>query len=51
MRTVLINAYLDFVNNYLTVGKFAEHNHITEEQAIALIDLGEDIFNSIHPEA
>jgi hypothetical protein len=30
--------YLDFVNNFLTVEKFAEHYGMTEKEAQALID-------------
>jgi len=29
--------YLDFLNNYLTIEKFAEHNNLTTEQAKNLI--------------
>ena len=32
--------YLDWVNNYLTVEKIAEHNGITVSDAQILIDLG-----------
>ena len=51
MRETLIAAYLDFRNNYLTVGKYAEHNGLTEEQAYKLIGLARDVFSSDHPEA
>lgn len=32
--------YLDFVNNYLTVDVFAEHNEISPEQAGDLLEMG-----------
>jgi hypothetical protein len=35
--------YLDYVNNYLTVAKFAEHNGITVSQASTLIFIGRDL--------
>jgi hypothetical protein len=51
MRDTLINVYLDFVNNYLTVAKYAEHQGLTEAQGEALIKLAREVFNSSHPEA
>lgn len=50
-RQTLIDLYLDWFNNYLTVELFAEHNGLTVEQAQRLIDLGRDIHESKHPEA
>lgn len=50
-REQLINDYLDFVNNYLTVALFAEHRGLTEGQAGLLLDLAKMVFNSPHPEA
>ena len=50
-RTYLQAVYLDWVNNYLTVEKFAEHNGLTEDQANALISLAGLVFNSPHPES
>jgi len=32
--------YLDYVNNFLTVAKFAEHYQITEKKAIEIINKG-----------
>ena len=49
-RAQLINIWLDFHNDYLTPEKYAEHHHITTEQARALIDLARAIFESPHPE-
>lgn len=35
--------YLDWVNNYLTIGKISKHYQITEEQAKQLIEEGKTI--------
>lgn len=32
--------YLNFTNNHLTLAKFAENKRISEDQALAMIDLG-----------
>lgn len=50
-RTVLNEIYLDYVNNYITVDKFAEHNGLTAMQACRLLDLAKEIHNTNHPEA
>lgn len=50
IREALVAAYLDYTNNYLTVELFAEHNHLTVEQALGLINLARAVFNSTHPE-
>lgn len=46
MRDKLIVVYLDYVNNYLTIEKFAEHNLLTVSQATSLLDLSKQIFNT-----
>lgn len=51
MRDTLIAAYLDYVNNYLTVATYAEHNGLTEAQAQTLIDLARTVANSPHIDA
>lgn len=51
MRNVLIEAYLDYVNNYLTVPTYAEHNGLTNDQALDLLSLARSIYQSTHPEA
>ena len=38
-----MNEYLDFVNNYLTVERFAEHRGLTIDQATFLINSGRDL--------
>ena len=50
-RKQLIDDYLDFVNNYLSVSLFAEHRGLTEGQARLLLDVAKMVFNSPHPEA
>ena len=35
--------YLDFFNNYLSVKKFSEFYGISEDKAITLIDIGNEI--------
>lgn len=50
MRDILIAAYLEYRNDYLTVAKYAEHNGLTYEQGSKLIDLGRELFYSNHPE-
>jgi hypothetical protein len=51
LRSVMIDYYLDWRNNYLTIEKFAEHNGLTASQAADLIRQAKVIFNSPHPEA
>jgi hypothetical protein len=50
-RQSLITLYLDYLNNYVTVERYAECNGLTVEQAHSLITLGRHVFNSDHPEA
>lgn len=50
-RKQLIDDYLDFVNNYLSVSLFAEHRGLTEDQARLLLDVAKMVFSSPHPEA
>lgn len=50
-RDILINVYLDWRNNYLTIDKYAEHNGLLINEARTLIDLSKDVFYHPHPEA
>jgi hypothetical protein len=50
-RQSLITLYLDYLNNYITVERYAECNGLTVEQAHSLITLSRHVFNSDHPEA
>lgn len=38
-----INLYLDYVNNYLTVGKFALNNGLTFNEAVTVISEGNSL--------
>lgn len=40
MQNVLISAYLDFRNNYLTVALWAEHNGMSVKDADTVLKLG-----------
>ena len=45
-RDYLIEQYLDYRNNYLTIETFADHNGMTANQAEVLIALGRDLLNT-----
>ncbi len=49
-RTVLTEYYLDFVNNYISLVKFAEHNGLTGKQAEDLLRVAKAVFETKHPE-
>jgi len=51
MRNILIAAYLDYINDYLTIDAYAKDNGLSREQAETLITLARDVANSQHPEA
>jgi hypothetical protein len=51
MREILIKAYLDYINNYLSVDTWAEHNGLSVEQGTVFIGLARDVYNSQHPDA
>ena len=42
-KNALNDMYLDYFNNYLTVGVFAKCNGLTVMQALKLIKLGKEI--------
>lgn len=50
-REQLIAIYLDWVNNYLSYGNYAEKNGLSLEDATALIILGRKVYESDHPDA
>lgn len=35
--------YLDFVNNYLTIQVYAEHNDLTDDEARTVLKLGREV--------
>lgn len=43
MKQQLIDIYLDWLNNFLTVEKFAAYYDLTVEQATKLIELAREI--------
>lgn len=45
-RDFLINSYLDWRNNYLTIDLYAEHNLLTVDQALAFLILAKTVFNT-----
>ena len=47
----LSEIYLDWVNNYLTIEKFAEHYGLYPKEAEILINLARDCLYEEHPEA
>lgn len=50
-RESLSEIYLDWVNNYLTIEKFAEHKGLYVEEAKTLLSVAKQCFEKIHPEA
>jgi hypothetical protein len=50
-RQYLIDLYLDWRNNWLSVEAFSEHHGLTYADATLLIQLARDVFNQPHPEA
>lgn len=51
MRNTLIDIYLDFWNNYLTVERYAECNGLHIAEAEALINLSRSVYKTAHPES
>jgi hypothetical protein len=49
-REKLSALYLDWVNNYLTIEKFAEHHGLFVPEARALLDVAQACFENNHPE-
>jgi len=47
IRKALQEAYLDWVNNYLTVEKYAEHNLLTVDNALKVIEAGREAHEAI----
>jgi len=45
-KQILIEFYLDFWNNFLTIEKFAEHYGIDEIAANKLVESGKYYFNN-----
>lgn len=43
MRKKIIKMYLDYVNNFLSVYRFADHYDIDPEKAYRVIDIGRQL--------
>ncbi len=50
-RESLLEMYFDYVNNYLTIEKFAEHRGLYVDEALRLIDLAKRCLKKNHPES
>jgi hypothetical protein len=50
-REQLLDDYMDYINNYLTIEKYAEHRGLTVLESKALILLAESCLRHNHPEA
>lgn len=42
--------YVDYLNNYLTIEKFAEHNGLTKEHAASVLNAGRYVHEGNHPD-
>lgn len=42
LSELLQSYYLDWVNNYITTEKFAEHNNLSRDEASTIIDMGRE---------
>jgi hypothetical protein len=49
-RQELINVYLDWKNNFLTIAGFAEYYGLHDTEAYELINLARKCFENNHPE-
>ena len=43
IKAALIETYLDYVNNYLTLDKFAGHNGLTTAEALRILSIARDV--------
>lgn len=50
-RQSLIDLYLEWINDYITIQKFAEHKELHTDEAWDLIQLAKRVFEGTHPEA
>lgn len=50
MRQKLIDAFLDYTNNFLTVEGFSQFLGVNKTQALAIITLGKELHESKHTE-
>ena len=50
-RDQLIDVYMDWLNDYLTIEVYADHHSLSVNEANTLIELARSVFNSPHPDA
>jgi hypothetical protein len=50
-RRQLAAVWLEWVNDYLTIGTYADHNGLTYDEAAALLKLARACHEQPHPEA
>jgi hypothetical protein len=50
-REELINVYLDWKNNFLTIAGFADHYGLHDSEAYELINLSRQCAENPHPDA
>lgn len=48
IKSMLNEIYLDYVNNYLTTDKYAEHQGLNKNDLLFLIDLGRQVNTKIY---
>lgn len=46
MTLILCQAYVDYWNNYVSYKTYAEHNGMTENQALKFIELAKEVYYS-----
>ena len=39
-----IELYIDWVNNFVTLSRFAEYYSLTEDEALVIIDAGRELY-------
>lgn len=44
-KTTLADLYLEFINDFLTIERFAEYLDVSVSQCLALVDLGREFHN------
>ena len=44
-KTILANLYLEYVNDFLTIERFAEYLDVSVTQCRAMVDLGREFHN------
>lgn len=45
LRSILVEFYLEYVNDYLTIEKFAEHKEISISAALTIVSEGRRILS------